>query len=78
MDNQTSVKLVFAIGLEGAIELATIVDQMIEQGEAPDNGETEELFGADRLIGSNFDLEGRFGAERDYLEPEAVAGRPPE
>src|SRR5208337_2339215 len=75
MDNETSVKLVFAIGLDGALALARAADQMIEQGEFPDDGggsrdaETEELFGADRLIGSNFDLEGRFGNKEDYLEP---------
>lgn len=41
MDNETSVKLVFAIGLDGALELARMVDQMIEQGETP-NGDSAE------------------------------------
>lgn len=34
MDNELSVKLVFAIGRDGAIELARMVDQAIEQGSA--------------------------------------------
>lgn len=43
MDNEQSVKLVFAIGYEGAVELAAMVDQMIEQGDFPgdDKGSTE-------------------------------------
>lgn len=35
MDNEKSVKLVFAIGREGALELARMVDQAMEQGELP-------------------------------------------
>lgn len=31
MDNETSVKLVFVIGQEGALELARMVDQRVEQ-----------------------------------------------
>lgn len=41
MDNETSVKLVFVIGLEGALELARAADQLIEQGEAPDGDNAE-------------------------------------
>ena len=33
MDNETSVRLVFAIGREGALELARMVDQQVEQQE---------------------------------------------
>ena len=36
MDNETSVKLVFAIGREGALELARMVDQQIKQ--TPEEG----------------------------------------
>lgn len=36
MDNETSVKLVFAIGREGALELARVVDQRIEQVQEPE------------------------------------------
>lgn len=41
MDNEQSVKLVFAIGYEAALELAQIVDQMLEQGENPEEASTE-------------------------------------
>lgn len=37
MDNETSVKLVFAIGEEGALDLARKVDQMLEMGEQVDD-----------------------------------------
>jgi hypothetical protein len=39
MNNEDSVKLVFAIGMEGALDLARMVDQMLEQNENPDNDE---------------------------------------
>jgi hypothetical protein len=36
MNNEMSVKVVFAIGREGALELARMVDQMLETNAAPE------------------------------------------
>jgi hypothetical protein len=41
MDNETAVKVVFAIGREGALELARMVDLMIEQA-GPEGQSSEE------------------------------------
>ncbi len=41
MDNETSVRLVFAIGREGALELARMVDQQVEQQEPASAESTE-------------------------------------
>lgn len=43
MDNETAVKLVFAIGEEGALELARMADEMLEQSSAaePDAAQAE-------------------------------------
>jgi len=41
MDNEKSVKLVFAIGRDGAIELARMVDQAIELGSTGNEDTTE-------------------------------------
>lgn len=41
MDNEKSVRLVFAIGMEGALELARMVDQAIEQGGTDQESSTE-------------------------------------
>ncbi len=58
MNNETSVKLVFAIGLEGSLELARMVDQMIEQEEMqngdsvePQKIEQSAAKGPDSLVG---------------------------
>jgi hypothetical protein len=42
MDNEKSVRLVFAIGREGALELARIVDQQVEQ-QVPASTEPEHV-----------------------------------
>lgn len=42
MDNESSVRLVFAIGIDGAVELARMVDQMVKQKENPEPGESAE------------------------------------
>jgi hypothetical protein len=42
MDNEVSVKLVFAIGLEGALELARIVDQQMENAPQEDEAASSE------------------------------------
>jgi hypothetical protein len=42
MDNETSVKLVFAIGYDSAVELAMAVDLALEQGIEPEEGEEAE------------------------------------
>jgi hypothetical protein len=42
MDNETSVKLVFAIGLEGALEMARTVDQIIKSDKKEPSTEPEE------------------------------------
>ena len=42
MDNETSVKLVFAIGREAALELAQMVDQKVEQqGQSEESASSE-------------------------------------
>lgn len=50
MDNETSVRLVFAIGREGALELARIVDQQVEQEPASTEPERVEP-PADEMVG---------------------------
>lgn len=43
MDNEMSVRLVFAIGREGALELARMVDQQVEQQKEPASTEPEHV-----------------------------------
>lgn len=38
MNNETAVKVVFAIGREGSLELARMVDDMVEQGNTEEPG----------------------------------------
>jgi hypothetical protein len=75
MDNETAVKLVFAIGREGALELARMVDEMLEQQEGGEGSEGgERMPGAGGVSTEPMSVEEPDEAEG---EPEGAASHPP-